>query len=209
MWHQQSRPRQLAAGVAVAVLATAAARGSRPTTPGRAAKPRHHERLARSSASSQRHPKWMHWRSEWTGEARWSHLALPPVVRDLVRRPHRGDTSSSRTGGPTRPTLDVLPPCPGWCEANHDRQFGARPRAARVDAGMQRRKEGVGLDPPTGSSERARARYRSSSWSAIACDGGRGCPRTGDHVVAGRGCGKSHGRFGAGQEPAGSHDATG
>jgi hypothetical protein len=66
---------------------------------GRGTRPRHHERLARCGAS-QRYPNVMHRRSRWTGEARWSHIALPPVVRDLVRRPHRGEVVQP-DGGPT------------------------------------------------------------------------------------------------------------
>src|SRR5919112_2035038 len=93
----------------------------------------------------------------------------------------------------TRPTLDMLPPCPSWCEVNHARQFGPdrEPLAWTLACGGGRKAWDL-------THRRVGGRVR---WS-------RGCTRTGEHVV-GRGCGKSHGRFGAGQEPAERHDAAG
>ena len=84
-------------------------------------------------------------------------------MTEVSDRPALGQAS-------TRPTLDVLPPCPSWCEANHDRQFGPdrEPLAWTLACSAGRKAWDLTHRRVVGTGSRA---VQVFEWSAIACDG--------------------------------------
>ena len=70
----------------------------------------------------------------------------------------------------TRPTLDMLPPCPSWCEVNHARQFGPdrEPLAWTLACGGGRKAWDLTHRRVVGTGSGA---VQVFEWSAVACDG--------------------------------------